>query len=605
VTAKTKRNVPSAAGDNRPMIFAVLLLLISVPLLSQLVTDFFLNIDDDLFFTNNPHLRSLSWENLRAIFTTYYGGNYHPVTTVIEAVEYKLFGLKAAGFHAVSLIVHLLNGWLVYRLTAHFSDRFDFRALVTAVFLLHPMHIEPVAWITDKTDLYYSAFFLAALDCYLRYIKNGEKRLLVWTAILFLFSLGSKPAAIAFPLVLFIVDWHFGRGFRSEMLYKSSLLLVSILFAYVTFTSLDAGSKLSSQLMPDYSVVERFFVVNYAFAYYIVAFFLPLSLSALHLAPAELTVWYYIAPLLNAAVIYGVYGSFRTDRMLLSGFLFYAVTIGLVVQIVPSGYNVVAERYSYMPYLGLSMAVASMYVHARQTSSKRANAMRLLAVFSVLLLVFSFRRAAEWKDLATNNRTIADRNPHSAYAQLSAAFQELNAGRVEESLRYAALAEELDSEGAEVQFLKGKIHFALRNNTYDQALQQRERATALAAFQKAKRYGSMQRDLPEFLAILHFESNTMDSAEVYFSELISADTSRNTGYLTNRAVCRYNLNRFEGAIADYTAALAIDSTLGNARAERGICFSRIGRKQEACADLERAVSEGFRDYLTDLQTNCR
>jgi len=163
----------------------------------------------------------------------------------------------------------------------------------------------------------------------------------------------------------------------------------------------------------------------------------------------------------------------------------------------------------------------------------------------------------------------------------------------------------LDPESSEVQFLKGKIHFQIRNSAYDQAMQQRERTMAIQAFQRANRTGSTRSELNELLAILFFETNLMDSADVYFTKVIAADTTRNAAYFSNRAICRYNLNRFEDAADDYTSALSIDSMLGNARGERGICYARLGRREAACSDLQRAVSEGFSDYQSDLQENCR
>jgi tetratricopeptide (TPR) repeat protein len=591
-----KSNVKAATlkRDVRPTVFAVVVFLIAVPALSRLVTGFFLNIDDDLFFTNNPHLRSLSLDNIRTIFTTFYGGNYHPVTTLIEAFEFSLFGLKASAFHAVSLMVHLLNGWLVYRLVSHFSDRFELRAFVTAVFLLHPLHIEPVAWITDKTDLYYTAFFVAALDCYVRYIKNGGPRLLVWTAACFLLSLGCKPAAIPLPFILWLLDYHFGRGLRKDVVFKLTLVLISVLFAYLTFTSLDAGEKLSSELMPDYSLFERFFVANYAFAYYIVSFFIPVGLSVLHLAPSELSLPYYLAPLFNLVLCYGVYRWRHVDRNVLTGMLFYVLTIGLLVQLVPSGYNIVAERYSYVPYIGIALAVGSIYVHLQTKGIRTGAANALMILFCSAMVLLSYSRAGEWKDLATINRSIASANPFSAYAQLSAGFQAYNAGQVDVARDLAVAAEELDPENPDVHFLKGQVQYQLN-----------DKAGSLGSYQQAYRLGSKRRELSGILAVMYFESSKFDSAEVYFSKVIAADTARTPANFTNRALCRYNQEHWEAAVADYSQALEIDSTLGNARAERGVCLAKLGRKDEACADLRRAVAEGYVDYRKELEENCR
>lgn len=593
----SKKGTPSAAlpkPDNRPLLFGVILLLVSIPVLSQLVTDFFLNIDDDFYITNNPRLRSFSWDNIRAIFTAFYGGNYHPVTTLIEAVEFQLFGLKASGYHAVSVLSHLFNTWLLYRLMGFLSTRFDVRAFVTAVFLLHPMHIETVAWITDKTDLYYTTFLLLGLTSYLTYLESDDRKKLWATALFFVLSLGCKPAAIAFPLLIGLMDFYKGRQLKRDWVFKISWVLLSLIFAYITFSSLDAKSKLAEYLLPDYSWLERFFIVNYAFSYYIVCFFLPFDLSALHLAPRELSAVYYLSPLVTAVVLYGMYRWFRKDRLVMTGFLFYVFTIGLVVQLVPSGYNIVAERYTYIPYIGLSLALAGWYLSVQSQRAYKQVLGRLVILFAGAMIFLSYQRASEWKSLLSVNRSIAEHNPESPYALMTAAFQELNSGNREGALQDLEAAEAMDPNDKEVLFLKGRIHYQLNNQ-----------AMALAAFQRARVLGCNRTELSEYMAILFFQTNAMDSADYYFSEVIASDTTGNLSYYTNRALCRFNLNRFEDAISDYTTALERDSSLGNARAERGVCLAKLGRNAEACVDLRRAVSEGFSDYQSELEQYCR
>jgi tetratricopeptide (TPR) repeat protein len=298
--------------------------------------------------------------------------------------------------------------------------------------------------------------------------------------------------------------------------------------------------------------------------------------------------------LINAAICYGIYRLQRKDKTVLTGFLFYVFTIGLVVQIVPSGYNVVAERYSYVPYIGIALAVGALYVYSQSAGVRSRNANRLMILFSAALIILSYRRAAEWKDLVSINRSIAEQNRESAYAQLSAGFQELNAGRIEEAMRHVEEAEAIDPENSDMHFLKAKVRYQLKDTR-----------AALQSFQKAKQTGSKRIELDGILAVLFFESAAYDSAEVYFTRVILADTARTAANFTNRALCRFNLSRYEDAVSDYTEALSIDPSLGNARAERGVCYAKLGKKEEACADLQRAVAEGFVDYQPELQENCR
>ena len=581
------------------VVFWVVLILVVVPVLSRLVTGFFLNIDDDLFFTNNPFIKSISFTNIGQIFTSYYGGNYHPITTLIEAVEFSLFGLNPSAFHAVSLLVHVLNTYLVFLVAGKFSKRFEFKAIVTFLFVLHPMHIEPVAWIADKTDLYYTAFFLGALLNYIRYLQDDQRVRLVYTFLLFLLSLGCKPAAICLPMMLLLLDYHFDRPLQKEMLFKSATILIAAGFALVTFYSLDAENKITNLLMPDYSLVQRLFVVNYTFAYYIFRFVVPTNLSVLHLAPAELPFYYYLTPLFNLIVIWAAFRVKQKVKLVWTGLLFYAIAIGLVLQLLPSGYNIVAERYTYLPYIGLSLAFAAIYFAIENNSLNlpdffRKNRMALMLVYFGCLTVLSYARVSEWKDLLTINRSIAERNPESSYAQLSAAFQEMSAGNIENARNYVAVAEEVDPDDAEVQFFKGKLYYQLKENE-----------VSLKAFQRAKVLSSQQKELTEYLAILYFENSKMDSAEFYFTQLITRDTTRNSSYYSNRAICRFYLTKYVDAIKDYDAALQIDPNMMNAVGERGLCYVKLNDKEKACKDLSQAVAAGMEDYRKDLEENCR
>jgi hypothetical protein len=211
----------------RDTMFLVALIVFSFVILSGLVTDFFLNIDDDVYFINNPFIKSLSFENIKNIFTQPYGGNYHPVTTLIEAVEYNFFKLKPEYYHFVSLIVHLLNTILVFNLTNKFFKNTQFKVIVATIFALHPMHVESVAWISDKTDLYYTFFFLLGMISYINYLQSNKKTKLIITFICFCISLLCKPAAIAFPFVLIFLDYYFGKDFRKEGIFKIPFFIIT------------------------------------------------------------------------------------------------------------------------------------------------------------------------------------------------------------------------------------------------------------------------------------------------------------------------------------------------------------------------------------------
>lgn len=598
VQNKNEGQVP-ANGNKADLVFPIALVFISLIVLSGLITKFFLNIDDDVYFTNNPFIKSLSLENIRAIFTQPYGGNYHPVTTLIEAIEYKFFKMNASSYHFVSLVTHLINSVLVFILAGKFLNKIEFKAIVATIFALHPMHVESVAWISDKTDLYYTFFFLLGMLSYLKYIHSGKRALLVPTFIYFALSILCKPAAIAFPFILILIDFYFGKKFNKEAVYKIPFFVLASIFGYITYFTLHVDTKLSVYLMPDYSLMERFFVANYTFCYYIYQFVFPLGLSALHLAPKEIPFYFYLTPIFTAAILYLVYKSLKYGREIMFGFLFYLFTIGLVLQIIPSGYTIVAERYSYLPYFGLAFILAHLIsladkkeIHLPKAIS--GNYKIILYIFMGFLIVLTFLRTNEWKDLESINKNIADRNPNSAYAQLSAVYIAMGTSNTEMALKYLDAAEQTGVENPELLMMKGKAYYQLQKNS-----------EAMKNFQKARNAGSKENELDNFLALSFFANNNFDSAAAYFSKVIEKDTALSAENLRNRAICNYYLENFQRAIDDYSLILTVDSTLGNVYSERGVCFQKINDLEKACADWHLAVKYGYDECKKDIEENCK
>ncbi|MFM7728943.1 MAG: hypothetical protein ACKO7B_19755, partial [Flavobacteriales bacterium] len=225
-----------------------------------------------------------------------------------------------------------------------------------------------------------------------------------------------KPSAIALPLLLPVIDWHFGKWSTKRLAIAGLYVLPAAIFAYVTFVALSASTKIDAELLPDYSLLERLVVANFAFAYYIIRFVFPFGLSVLHLAPDDLPLYYYAAILFNVLLVYGLWRLRKNSSLLITGFLFYCFSIGLVVQLLPTGYNVVAERYTYFPYFGLSMMFGYLIQADKDGSIKlptliRGRMQALSYFLAAGFLVLSFLRAGEWKDLLTINVNIAERNP--------------------------------------------------------------------------------------------------------------------------------------------------------------------------------------------------
>ncbi|MFM7015487.1 MAG: glycosyltransferase family 39 protein, partial [Bacteroidota bacterium] len=479
---------------------------IYILLYTQLITKFFINVDDDVFFTNNPHIKSLGFDNIVLLFSSFYGGNYHPITSLLEAIQYAIFGMNPTGFHFISFLFHFINCVLVYHLVKSVTDKIQITYLTTFIFAFHPMHVETVAWITDQTDVFCTTFSMLSLIAYVSYLKDSSNKRLGVSIFYFLLAVASKPSAIAIPPMLFAFDYLLNKNWKEKLAVKIPYFLIALLFASLTFLSLDAKAKITELLLPDYTPVQLFFVSNYAFAYYIINFFFPFDLSAMHLAYKELPILYYAAPLFNALMGFFIYKNFEKDRMLISGFLFFVFSIVLVLQILPSGYNIVAERYTYIPFIGLSLMLGSiLYTNIFDVVPIfiRNNLNPFLIGFAVMFIGLNFSYGQQWTSLVSFNKNIAEHNTHSSYAQVSAGYFAFQDNKPQEALDYCTKAEQLDNTNSETYFLKSKVLYALQ-----------EKTEALKNIQLAQKLKCTRKEMNDFLSILYFENNQYDSAIV-------------------------------------------------------------------------------------------
>ena len=158
-------------------LYIVIIILIGTALVySRTLQNDFLTWDDDIHVTNNPDIQSLSLHNIKTIFSSYYLSMYHPLVTLSFAIEYHFVGLHPAVYHATNVLFHLANVVLVFFLVLSLSQRRETAIIAACLFGLHPMHVESIAWITERKDVVYAFFYLSALIFYLRFIRQGKTK---------------------------------------------------------------------------------------------------------------------------------------------------------------------------------------------------------------------------------------------------------------------------------------------------------------------------------------------------------------------------------------------------------------------------------------------
>jgi protein O-mannosyl-transferase len=377
--------------------------------------DFISTWDDGVYVVQNQLLHDLSWQGIINIFT--YGdefqkiiNNYHPLTTLSLALNYQLSGLSPAAYQTTNMVLHGLNAVLAFLFIYLLSRRKLWPAIISGLlFAIHPMHVESVAWISERKDVLYTFFFLAGLISYLKYLEDEKVWKLGIAALLFLFSCLSKAMAVPFPLILLLVDYFQRRKFSWRLLIEKIPFFVIALIIGLLSVHLQSLSAINK--FETFTLYQRIMHASYGFISYIFKFFAPADLSAFYPYPAItqtglLPFSFRIAPYV-CLVIAGILVWFSTRkseiaRVIVFGILFYFFTIALVLQFLSVGKAIIAERYSYIPYLGLSFIpgmLADYFI--RRKSPQKYIGYGIAAGTLVMCFIFSFithERTKMWKD---------------------------------------------------------------------------------------------------------------------------------------------------------------------------------------------------------------
>lgn len=353
----------------------------------------FVEWDETAYIIDNPLIRHLSVSNILAIFSTLDLDLYSPLSTLSYAFDYAIGGLNPAVYHWHNLILHCLNAALVLLLSLRLGFAAPAALLLAALFGTHPLHVESVAWAAERKDMLYSFLFLSSLYAYTIYTEK-QTRAPYYTALCaFILSVLAKPMAVTLPAVLLLLDWYNRRQDKSRaLLEKIPFLAVSALFAcYIMALPKDPG------LMVLHSMESRVMAPLYNIGFYVVKAFWPSDLCAAYIQPngGALGLWLYAAAglLLMAATLI-----WRRQRLFVAGILFYLITLSPVMQIFPFGPVISADRYSYIPLLGIFAVLAAGFAIIAAKAKYRLIAWSVCLAILFSLTLTARARAVVWKD---------------------------------------------------------------------------------------------------------------------------------------------------------------------------------------------------------------
>jgi protein O-mannosyl-transferase len=551
--------------SSRPFAISLISALVTFIVYLPALQNDFVTLDDTIYVLQNEHIKSLNFKFVIWSLSDLHVGNWHPLTWVSHAFDYALWGLNPFGHHLTSVLFHAINAFLVtllavklietYKARKHHEDQNSASIYQTPVLLagivtgllfgLHPLHVESVAWISERKDVLYAFFFLIALLEYIRYVSALEasgpyrgmhenaQRAYVSALLLFCLALTSKPMAITFPAVLLILDWFPFQRLRTSdkrrraFLEKIPFIMISLVLAGITFFA-QKNAHAFAELLP---IPLAFRIMNAAKALmeYLQHMVLPLDLIPLYPHPywvnPVLMSPHYLLPaiavvLISACSIILV----KRQRIWFAVWATYVIMLLPVLGIIQVGAQGMADRYTYLPsvgpflVMGLSIGWAGdRIIAAGARKTDWAGLMIALCLFVILISRVTIKQIHIWKDGVTLWSHELD-ILKTKYSQDFFVIRTAYAGR-------------------------GLAH--MRNGSYESAID--------------------------------------DYSQAIYVKPDAENHER-------RAIAYAKLGRIGEAIQDFTSAIAMDPQSATLYYNRGTAYAKRGSFSEAIEDLSKALS---------------
>lgn len=555
-----KKNLPEKKGKNYlqyivPGLIIIATLVVFNPSMNN---GFLLGWDDTEYLTHEDVMEF----NAGNIFKDYHLGMYQPLAVISLALNYASAQESPGAYHSTNLFLHIINVFLLWVFVLLLSKKRIIAGITALLFAMHPMNVEPIAWVSARSTLLFTTFYLAGLIAYLKYSDSKKALFLVLTIVLALAALFTKSLAISFPFILLIIDYYKRRKADNKLwLEKVPFFILSIIFAYITVDAAQAYGHISA-LQYEYDLLDRFFILCHTYAFYLVKFLIPVKLSPIYaypdLAGGTLPFIYYLSALLPLGLIFIIYRFWKKQGSLIAGLLFFSFAVAPVLPLFWSRIFVAADRYAYLSFIGLFILVAvlidRLFTKTQIKDSLKYIMGTLLIAYAVFLMYSSKQQSRYWID------------------------SDILLGR-------AVSLSNTGNEKALAHFYHGNVQQGIAENKYSQGQINSDEGMIRNAFSYYR------------LAV-----NNYDSVIKYNPEYMMAYSNRGMIYGTLHT---YDEKYWAMARDDFDKAISLDSAYADNYYNKGWLLYVAGMEDEACRHWHRADSLGSVVALQAIEQNCR
>lgn len=375
----------------------IIILLTSVIYL-QIGQHIFLNYDDDQYITSNSHvIAGLTKESILWGFKSTENFNWHPVTWFSHQLDVSLFGLNPKWHHYMNLLYHLAATSALFYLIKRISNSIQLSFFIAILFAIHPLHVESVAWVSERKDLLCAIFYFLSLNFYLKYLQQIElfsanyKQSYVISLAFFVLAISSKAMAVTLPLLLYVLDSNFSN--RKRYVDKIPFFILSVAISFVTIYAQNSGGAVAG--LTKYPLLLRLQTASVAYIKYIYKLLIPLNLSVFYPLSIEVYIWKILVAIsLVVAVTLLIKSEIQKLNLAKLGWQWFLISLIPVIGIIQVGNQEMADRYSYIPSVGLFLCVAIIFNHYFGKYKTATLAISVILIISYSII--SYKEIGYW-----------------------------------------------------------------------------------------------------------------------------------------------------------------------------------------------------------------
>ena len=518
----------------------------------------FVNFDDNLYVSQNSIIQSgLTLQGFLWAFSTTYADFWHPTTWLSLMFDYQLYGMNPGGYHLTNLILHILSILLLFWLFNRMTKAIWKSAFVAALFAIHPLHVESVAWISERKDVLSAFLWMLTLCFYVYYTENPSIKRYLLVLFCFVLALLSKPMVVTLPVIMILLDyWPLKRlepqkkNFSLlQLKEKLPLFVFSAAFSIITFFAKQKLHETDASLL----FIDRLANAPVSFITYVAKTFWPQDLAIFYPFPAHTSVWQVIgASLLIIGITSFVIIMGKRLPYIFVGWMWYAITIFPVIGIIQVGNFAMADRYYYLPSIGIGVMLAwGIPLSFKNERVRKKILFPAVIVFLAILTFLAWEQCGYWKNNIGlwNHALNVTKDNYMAHNNLASALLEKE--ETQKAIYHYNKAISINNYAA-AYYNKGVIYYRL---------------------------GQYQQSIMNFQEAIRLKP---DYAEAYY----------NLGMIYNF------LGQHQSAIKNYNEAIRIMPNHANAYNNRAFIYLNMGNNISGCSNAQKACNLGNCGTLT-------